>query len=1185
MSEDLDSNNKIKLSSIVSAFRNLATSFSDKVDEVCNTDITFALTKIGDDIENLIEQLNNKDQTLCTESLYQNFTQIKALSQNLDVKVDCKKLISDTEVSFISNGLKEFLRVKSIELDSELSDVFKDFVLKYIQVYEVIYGHFSKEFSSENKDEDFSTSTLNWMESSLSIIAQNIHSIILDCYQILESEDWVKYKNTDIFLQIQRRKKYIFHIFELACNKKELKECNNKPKGFVENSDQIKHFFSDISSSEDSCETFSSESKSSSESCWQTISSYKTLKSHNTSMQGLRKDNSVSSTSLDDSENKTSGTSTNSSDSTHFQALTSNLNPKVVETNVNQDNKTQEHGKEYVFISENDRTNESELNSSTNDLKAHKAQFDALYSEISSVSSISTVNCCFELEQDESSSNTKLTDLPLVKPLTTPMMGAGVKSEDIVSIPIVSDEKKSEVELASSATSIDCEQDCCPFSQLAEIGFPCMFWNPLIMEQIKKRKDVCNSIQVIKSGEEPEGFQHIDPDFKGTTVIFKLCEDLNEKKDYKEAYQEALQETRKSKQQLIDALESSISKETKQPSVEVEKKKLKYNESLKKLNGASKKHHNSITKLNGASEKHHKSITKEHPEFETPLEIESRYKLANEGQKINTNVDVLTKKELRTYNCLLKMTERVEQVNENLPLEEFRKLKCVIAEEEEEEEEEKKNEIPSEKVAEFDELKFDDSENNMKKTKKIKKCCKLFFSKFCSKKFLTLNDRPGATAYMLTREFLEEQQRKNTKVLVNKEEPKKLIKDKKISITNSLASEESIENCLFPGCCGQKDFRQVLGHSQFKKLYSVLSLINLKNISQLLPENLYNVVQDCNLSVNDFNEVTAELVVETWKNQLKERKVGLEEALYSIYYPLCYVDYCEQKDFIKLQNVIESWLSNTKKNCGEEIIPMKKSKKYTKDAAFIEEIVNRGDFMKTYQSTVRKFRNNPDFKDFQDSPYAPPKAENEMKQVFKDISAVGRVVTKHKYLHKKSQELKNIVQANVKSSTAPTIRTGCVDLGQLYKTESKSSKKRIQHNLMTGNRFNSTTNSPIASSIISRSRSGSSVLSSRNEAYKQSLYNPSQIIRHARQEVQPFRTELKRPIRPRKLKSLPLSASIKSEFQEFSDYNDKIPRSLQVSKEEFLKVKLTCGTEYMRRRPLKLKRLTNKKVKFDMTVE
>merc|ERR1712200_107245 len=34
--------------------------------------------------------------------------------------------------------------------------------------------------------------------------------------------------------------------------------------------------------------------------------------------------------------------------------------------------------------------------------------------------------------------------------------------------PIVSDEKKSEVVLASSATSIECEQDSCPLSQLAE---------------------------------------------------------------------------------------------------------------------------------------------------------------------------------------------------------------------------------------------------------------------------------------------------------------------------------------------------------------------------------------------------------------------------------------------------------------------------------------------------------------------------------------------------------------------------------------------------------------------------------------------------------------------------------------------------------------------------------------------
>merc|ERR1712200_301913 len=226
----------------------------------------------------------------------------------------------------------------------------------------------------------------------------------------------------------------------------------------------------------------------------------------------------------------------------------------------------------------------------------------------------------------------------------------------------------------------------------------------------KKRKDVCNCIQVIKSGEEPEGFQHIDPDFKGTTVIFKLCEDLNEKKDYKEAYQDALQETRKSKQQLIDALESSISKETKRPSVEVEKKKQKYKESLKKLNGASKKHH--------------KSITKEHPQFETPLEIESRYKLANEGQKINTNVDVLTKEELRTYNCLLKMMKRVKQVKKNLPLKEFRKLKSVIAEEESKRnpsDDKKAIKKPSEKVDSFDDLKIDDSENNMKKTKKIKK--------------------------------------------------------------------------------------------------------------------------------------------------------------------------------------------------------------------------------------------------------------------------------------------------------------------------------------------------------------------------------------------------------------------------------------------------------------------------------
>ena len=66
---------------------------------------------------------------------------------------------------------------------------------------------------------------------------------------------------------------------------------------------------------------------------------------------------------------------------------------------------------------------------------------------------------------------------------------------------------------------------------------------------------------------------------------------------------------------------------------------------------------------------------------------------------------------------------------------------------------------------------------------------------------------------------------------------------------------------------------------------------------------------------------------------------------------------------------------------------------------------------------------------------------------------------------------------------------------------------------------------------------------------------------------------------------MPHSASIKSESLKFSGYNDKIPRSFQVSNEDFFKVKLTCGTEYMRRRSLKLKPLTNKKVTFDMVVE
>merc|ERR1712013_339681 len=188
------------------------------------------------------------------------------------------------------------------------------------------------------------------------------------------------------------------------------------------------------------------------------------------------------------------------------------------------------------------------------------------------------------------------------------------------------------------------------------------------------------------------------------------------KKDYKEEYHDALQETRKSKQQLIDALESSISKETERPSIEVKSKKEKYKESLEKLNGASKKYH--------------KSTTKDHSQFETPSEIESRYKLANEGQKNNMPEDILTNEELITFNLLLKMIERVRLVKKNLPLKEFRKIKNVIAEEENKRkpsDDKKLMEKSSQKVDSFYDLDIDDK-NYVKKTKKIKKCCK-FFSK------------------------------------------------------------------------------------------------------------------------------------------------------------------------------------------------------------------------------------------------------------------------------------------------------------------------------------------------------------------------------------------------------------------------------------------------------------------------
>ena len=54
----------------------------------------------------------------------------------------------------------------------------------------------------------------------------------------------------------------------------------------------------------------------------------------------------------------------------------------------------------------------------------------------------------------------------------------------------------------------------------------------------------------------------------------------------------------------------------------------------------------------------------------------------------------------------------------------------------------------------------------------------------------------------------------------------------------------------------------------------------------------------------------------------------------------------------------------------------------------IDAEVNRGDFIKNYTRTVRRFRNNPDFKDFQDSPYAPFNLEKEMQKVVKEIVSI-----------------------------------------------------------------------------------------------------------------------------------------------------------------------------------------------------
>merc|ERR1712168_632580 len=133
-----------------------------------------------------IKQINEEDQTKRIESLHQKFTQVKVLSQKLDVELHWKNGISDSEASFISDCLKEFLHVKSVEFESELSNTFKHFVVKYIKVYEVIYGSFSKEDVSKISP----TTTLSWMKFSLSIIVQNVHKIIIDCSQMLESDDW-----------------------------------------------------------------------------------------------------------------------------------------------------------------------------------------------------------------------------------------------------------------------------------------------------------------------------------------------------------------------------------------------------------------------------------------------------------------------------------------------------------------------------------------------------------------------------------------------------------------------------------------------------------------------------------------------------------------------------------------------------------------------------------------------------------------------------------------------------------------------------------------------------------------------------------------------------------------------------------------------------------------------------------
>ena len=194
-------------------------------------------------------------------------------------------------------------------------------------------------------------------------------------------------------------------------------------------SDETKYIYTDSSSSGSS---------------WQTISSYKTLKSQNIPLEGLHSDTSLkdsenSDTTTVDSENTTLYTAISSSNSTYQHHLVKN----VTEVKNNQDNdktnETAKTGKNEICESEkNSFTNDNTTNNRLN-LNTKETQSNTLYSEISNISSISSAKCLSEnsfsvdRERTESYLSTKLMHLPLIKQLTTPMIGAGVKSEEFVS--------------------------------------------------------------------------------------------------------------------------------------------------------------------------------------------------------------------------------------------------------------------------------------------------------------------------------------------------------------------------------------------------------------------------------------------------------------------------------------------------------------------------------------------------------------------------------------------------------------------------------------------------------------------------------------------------------------------------------------------------------------------------------